>query len=45
MTKRFASLGASVILSARNVKELERVKSESKNPEKHMILPMDFSKP
>lgn len=28
MCKRFAKLGATLILSARNVKEMERVKSE-----------------
>ena len=45
MARRFSKLGATCILSSRKVPELERVKNSLTNPEKHMIFPMDFSKP
>ncbi len=46
MAKRFVKLGAKkVIIAARGVKELERVKSESVDPSKVEILQMDLSKP
>ena len=46
MAKRFIELGAAkVIIAARNVKELERVKRETNAPERVQILQMDLSKP
>lgn len=46
LTKRFIELGAAkVIIAARNLKELERVKKECLYPEKVNILQMDLSKP
>ena len=45
MTKQFAQKGASLIISARNVKELERVKSECVDPSKITVFPLDMSKP
>ena len=35
--------GASVILSARNVQELERVRAGCVSPERHRVLPLDLS--
>jgi NADP-dependent 3-hydroxy acid dehydrogenase YdfG len=43
MAYEFNRLGAYVILSARNVKELERVKASCKNPENAEVLPMDMA--
>lgn len=45
LTKRFASLGATVILSSRNEKELNRVKNLCTNSDSHIIFPLDMSKP
>jgi len=45
LTKRFAKLGATVILSSRRASELERVKNSCEDPSRHIIFPMDFSKP
>jgi short-subunit dehydrogenase len=46
LAKRFLELGAKqVIIAARNVKELERVKNESKYPERVKVIQMDLSKP
>lgn len=46
LTKRVIELGAaSVIIAARNQKELERVRRECKHPEKVVIVQMDLSKP
>ncbi|MEO8379419.1 MAG: SDR family NAD(P)-dependent oxidoreductase [Acidobacteriota bacterium] len=35
--------GATVILSARNAQELERVRAACVNPERHRVLPLDLS--
>jgi short-subunit dehydrogenase len=46
LAKHVIELGAAkVIIAARNVKELERVKKECKHPDKVSILQMDLSKP
>lgn len=46
MAKRFIELGAAkVIIAARNLKELERVKNETRAPERVQIMQMDLSKP
>lgn len=38
----YANAGAIVLLSARSVGELNRVKSACKNPEKHHVIPLDL---
>lgn len=46
LAKRFIELNAKeVVIAARTVKELERVKSECKDPERVKILQMDLSNP
>ena len=46
LAKRFIELNAKeVVIAARTVKELERVKSECKHPERVKILQMDLSNP
>ena len=46
MAKRFIELGSSkVIIAARGIKELERVKSECINSSKVQIVQIDLSKP
>jgi NADP-dependent 3-hydroxy acid dehydrogenase YdfG len=45
LTKQFIELGAEeVIISARNVKEMERVKSECKDPKRVTIFALDMSR-
>lgn len=39
-----AKAGATVVLSARNEKQLQEVKSALPDPEKHLILPLDLEK-
>lgn len=39
-----ADKGATIILSSRNEKELNRVKNSLANPEKHIVYPLDMSK-
>lgn len=43
MAKAFAEAGANLILSARNLRELERVKSECSGPGVKAIVPLDLS--
>jgi short-subunit dehydrogenase len=46
MAKRFVELGAKkVIIAARNMKELMRVKGECKYPDRVVVMQMDLSKP
>lgn len=40
-----SNLGATLILSSRNEKEMNRVKNLCKNSDKHIIFPLDLSKP
>jgi len=40
---RFASLGATLIISARREEELERVRKRCANPDKVTVLPLDLS--
>ncbi len=44
LTYAFAKRGAKLVLSARRVEELERVKANCSHPEQVDILPMDLSK-
>jgi dehydrogenase/reductase SDR family protein 7B len=41
---KLAQNGANLILSARNQKALEEVKLNCKNPENHLVLPLDLTK-
>ncbi len=41
----FANEGASIILSARRIPELERVKNSLANNTTHLILPLDLEAP
>src|SRR5690554_1707298 len=40
---QLAELGSKLILSARNVEELESLKNILKNPEQHMVLRLDLA--
>src|SRR5690554_6958151 len=40
---QLAELGSKLILSARNVEELESLKNTLKNPEQHMVLRLDLA--
>lgn len=42
IVKQAAEAGASVILSARNVAKLQEVLNSLKNPEKHLVVPLDL---
>jgi len=42
---RFAKYGANLILTARNVEKLEKVRNACLNPDKVTILPLELSKP
>jgi len=42
---RFAKFGANLILTARNVEKLEKVRNACLNPDKVTILPLELSKP
>ena len=39
----FSREGATLVLSARNQRELERVRGECANPERHRVLPLDLT--
>ena len=41
----FSREGATLVLSARNAAELERVRNACVSPEKHRVLPLDLAKP
>ncbi|XID75686.1 SDR family oxidoreductase [Alkanindiges sp. WGS2144] len=43
LAHQFAKHGAQVVLSARRLDELERVARHLRNPEQHMILPLDVT--
>ncbi len=42
LAKQFSNLGATVVLSARNVDKLQKVQSQLERPEKSMIIPLDL---
>lgn len=42
MARQCAALGARVVLSARSVEKLEQIKSSLKNPDTHLVLPLDL---
>ncbi|KAL4474792.1 hypothetical protein ABPG74_001488 [Tetrahymena malaccensis] len=44
LAKDFSRLGASLIISSRKAQDLEKVKSQCKDPSKVTVLPLDMSK-
>ena len=42
LAKAYAEKGALLVLSARSISKLEEVRQSLKNPEKHLVLPLDL---
>ena len=42
LAKAYAKKGALLVLSARSISKLEEVRRSLKNPENHLVLPLDL---
>lgn len=43
LAKAYADKGALLVLSARSISKLEEIRQSLKNPEKHLVLPLDLT--